>query len=103
MEGVLALQEMDVQVDFLHAHLERRRQCGFGSNGRRHDVISIGFRGGVMDPEAKAHPRRSRLLALWLLSRRSSMLAGLRSPRRGGGAKSGLSALWKKTYSSFAT
>jgi len=94
---------MDVQIDLFHAHLERRRQCGFGSDCRRHDVMLIWFRGGVTDPKAKAHPRRSRLLALWLLSRRSSMLAGLRSPRRGGGAKSGLSALSKKTYSSFAT
>ena len=94
---------MDVQVDLFHAHLEGRRQCGFSSDCRCHDVIIIGFGGGVADPKAKAHPRRSRLLALWLLSRRSSMLAGRRSPRRGGGAKSGLSALSQKTYSSFAT
>jgi hypothetical protein len=73
---------MNVQVDFFQANLEGRRQCGFCSNGRCHDVISIALRGGVPDPEAKAHPRRSRLLTLWLLSRRSSMVAGLRSPRR---------------------
>ena len=41
------LQELDVQVDFFHAHPEGRRQCGFGSNGRCHDVVSIGSRGGV--------------------------------------------------------
>lgn len=35
------LQELDVQVDFFHAHPEGRRQCGFGSNGRCHDVISV--------------------------------------------------------------
>lgn len=73
---------MDVQVDFFQAHLEGRRQCGFCSNGRCHDEISIAFRGGVPDPKAKAHPRRLRLLTLWLLSRRSSMVAGFRSPRR---------------------
>jgi hypothetical protein len=66
---------MDVQVDLFHAHLEGRRQCGLSSNGRCHDVISIVVCGGSPDPEAKAHPRRSRLLTLWLLSRRSSMLA----------------------------
>ena len=55
---------MDVQIDFFHAHLEGCRQCGFGSNGRCHDVISIVVRGGIPDPEAKADPRRSRLLTL---------------------------------------
>ena len=96
---------MDVQVDFFQAHFEGRRQCGFCSNGRCHNVISTALRGGVPDPEAKAHPRCSRLLTLWLLSRRSSMVAGLRSPRREAEvpAKSGPSVLSKKTYSSFAT